>query len=298
MPIMPILMDKKQKERILFRNERLPYSLYTPNPKGCLLGDIPWHWHDEFEFGSLLQGSILYKTSRHEYILHEGDGIFINSGTLHYLHPLDPRENVLFQSQFFNPEFLAGARGNFFDLKYIAPVQSQKLLDAHPLFRKNPGDAAFLDKLLAASRIAQSGDTFAQLRLRGLFSELWEDVYRWASETDHEMSLPPASEDERIKHMLSFIQHNFSRRLTVRQIAGVIPISERECYRLFKKHLGISPGEYLTDVRLKKSRELLTETDKGILDIALETGFGSSSYFGKIFKQQMGMTPKEYRKKF
>lgn len=296
LPVMPILMDSRQKERILFRNEMLPYSLYTPNPHGCLLGDIPWHWHDEFEFGSLLRGSILYKTSRHEYILREGDGIFINSGTLHYLHPLEPRENVLFQSQFFSGEFLAGARGNLFDLKYIAPVQGQKLLDARPLYRENSRDASFLDKLLDASRIAQSDEAFSQLRLRSLFSELWEDVYRWAAETGSENAPSPYSEDERIKDMLSFIQQNFSHRLTVRQIAGVIPISERECYRLFKKHLGISPVEYLTDIRLQKARELLIESDKCILDIALETGFGSSSYFGKIFKHQIGITPKAYRR--
>ena len=152
----------------------------------------------------------------------------------------------------FSGEFLAGVRGNLFDLKYIAPVQGQKLLDARPLYRENSRDASFLDKLLDASRIAQSDEAFAQFRLRSLFSALWEDVYRWAAETGSENAPSPYSEDERIKDMLSFIQQNFSHRLTVRQIAGVIPISERECYRLFKKHLGISPVEYLTDIRLRK----------------------------------------------
>ena len=57
----------------------------------------------------------------------------------------------------------------------------------------------------------------------------------------------------------------------------------------------MSPMEYLTTLRLAKARELLMSTQKSILEIAVETGFGNSSYFGKLFKQQHHMTPKQYR---
>ena len=95
-------MDGRKKEKIVYQNQMLHYGLYVPRPEAYFFGDIPWHWHDEFEFGHILGGSMQYKTNHHEFILHEGDGIFVNSGVLHYLHPLEPVEEVRLQSQFFD----------------------------------------------------------------------------------------------------------------------------------------------------------------------------------------------------
>ena len=95
--------------------------------------------------------------------------------------------------------------------------------------------------------------------------------------------------------MLTFIQEHYSEKLTVAQIAGCVPISERECYRLFQNSLGTTPTEFLLSVRLKKSRNLLATTQKSIVEVALESGFSNSSYFGKLFRQQYLMSPGEYR---
>lgn len=80
-------MNTQLKERILFQDENLDYSAYLHKDSPQFYGDILWHWHDEFEFGYVTEGSILYKSNQHEYVLHKGDGIFMNAGVLHYLHP-------------------------------------------------------------------------------------------------------------------------------------------------------------------------------------------------------------------
>lgn len=295
MQLLPIHMDDHQKETIHFRSTLLSYSFYTPGPKGSFCGDIPWHWHDEFEFGCVLGGGVLYKTSLSEYVLREGDGIFINSGVLHYLHPLNPTENAQISSHFFDKTFLSGAPGSVFDLKYITPVQETRLLDAYPLYRSCAQSRQFLDQLKEASQISSQGGPFYELRLRSLFSGMWETVYDWAlkKRSHNADTVPP--DNERIKQLLIFIQSHYSERLSIARIAAQIPISERECYRLFKNSLGISPIDYLNSFRLQKAMELLTSTRQSIVDIAMETGFNSSSYFGKIFKQYYQMTPKQYR---
>ena len=104
------------------------------------------------------------------------------------------------------------------------------------------------------------------------------------------------AEDERMKRMMGYIQEHFREKLTVRSIAECIPISERECFRLFQNSIGITPAEYLLSVRLENAQVLLMNTDHSILDIALETGFGTSSYFGKIFRKHHRLTPLQYRK--
>lgn len=237
-----------------------------------------------------------YKTNHHEFILHEGDGIFVNSGVLHYLHPLEPVEDVRLQSQFFDRSFLAGASGSILDIKYIAPVLEQKQLDAVPLYCSNAESAEFLEKMREGAELSIKGERFFELRLRSLFSQLWEMVYSWAMDEKKNETGYNALEDERIEQMLSYIQEHYSEKITVQEIASSIHISERECYRLFQTSLGETPVEFMVSLRLQKAQELLRYTDKSILEIAVETGFGTSSYFGKIFKQYHHITPKQYKK--
>lgn len=56
-------MDGRKKEKIVYQNQMLHYGLYVPRPEAYFFGDIPWHWHDEFEFGHILGGSMQYKTN-------------------------------------------------------------------------------------------------------------------------------------------------------------------------------------------------------------------------------------------
>lgn len=289
-------LDGKKKEKITFRNGLFHYGLYTPRSEENFCGDIPWHWHDEFEFGYIMGGSILYKTNHHEFILHEGDGIFINSGVLHYLHPLAETEKVKLQSQFFDRSFLAGYSGSIFDIKYVAPVQEQKQLDAIPLYKAAPNNSEFLSKMREGAELSQKGGPFFELHLRNLFSELWETVYDRAMDKEQYKDTYNSLEDERIKDILSYIQEHYSEKTAVSDIASTIHISERECYRLFRNSLGMTPVEFIVSLRLQKAQELLVYTDKSVLEVAVETGFGTSSYFGKIFKQYHHITPREYRK--
>ena len=284
-------IDGRKKEKIVFQNQMLHYGLYVPRPEAYFFGDIPWHWHDEFEFGHILGGSMQYKTNHHEFILHEGDGIFI-----HYLHPRKPVEDVRLQSQFFDRSFLAGASGSILDIKYIAPVLEQRQLDAVPLYCSEAGSAKFLEKMREGAELSIKGERFFELRLRSLFSELWEIVYSWAMDENKKGTGYNTLEDERIKQMLSYIQEHYSEKITVEDIASSIHISQRECYRLFQTSLGETPGEFMVSLRLQKAQELLRYTDKSVLEVAVETGFGTSSYFGKIFKQYHHITPKQYKK--
>lgn len=53
--------------------------------------------------------------------------------------------------------------------------------------------------------------------------------------------------------------------------------------------------EYLTDVRMEKAKELLRNSSKSIKEICLEVGYADSSYFSRIFKKNVGVSPKEYK---
>lgn len=296
MDIEKVDQEGRVKERIVYKDYMLRYGIYTPRSASYCFHEVPWHWHKEFEFGYIRKGKILYKTSRREFLLEEGDGVFINSGVLHALFSACPVEEIRLQSQFFDRSFLAGTPGDVFDLRYITPVQEQKLFDAAPLYGNRPEHQEFLEKMKKGITLSLEGEIFYELRLRSLFSELWETIYDWAMDEKMNRGVYNSREDERIKEILAYIQKNYGEKITVKDMSEEAHISQRECYRLFQKGLDMSPVEYVMSYRLQKAQEQLLESDKSILDIALETGFGTSSYFGRIFRKSYGMTPKEYRK--
>ena len=66
------------------------------------------------------------------------------------------------------------------DLKYVTPVQEQRLFDGVPLYRKRPEHGEILEKLKKGIALSLEEGPFYELRLRSLFSDLWETIYTWA----------------------------------------------------------------------------------------------------------------------
>ena len=95
---------------------------------------------------------------------------------------------------------------------------------------------------------------------------------------------------------MEYIENNFSRKVMLEDIAAAAGISTRECTRCFSKLIGQSPVDYLNHYRIRQAAGMLIESDMSIGTIAETCGFVSDSYFGKMFKESMGCTPRDYRK--
>lgn len=95
-----------------------------------------------------------------------------------------------------------------------------------------------------------------------------------------------------------YINENYEQSLTLEQIGQVVGLNASYFSNIFKKETGISFIEYLTDVRIQNAKDLLTETDLEIIEIAERTGFHDLKYFIRCFRKTTGMTPAAYRKLF
>ncbi|WP_324825618.1 AraC family transcriptional regulator [Sinanaerobacter sp. ZZT-01] len=102
---------------------------------------------------------------------------------------------------------------------------------------------------------------------------------------------------ETIRMGLRFIEENYKDDITLNDVAEFVHINPSYLSTLFKQEMGIAFTYYLTELRIDKSLRLLADTSFSLTEIALRVGFNSQSYFIKVFKSIMGMTPKEYRKK-
>lgn len=117
-------------------------------------------------------------------------------------------------------------------------------------------------------------------------------AYTSAASTD---SLPAWYDS--ITEVVAFIDQHYGERLSIMQLAKIANVSETRFRRLFQNVMDITPGRYITTIRLNAARKLLTTTDMLISDIALQVGFWDQSHFVKTFKQERGLTPSKYRKR-
>lgn len=95
-----------------------------------------------------------------------------------------------------------------------------------------------------------------------------------------------------------YIENNFEKTITLKDIAESVHLSEIYFRSIFTESAGISPHQYLTDIRIDNAKKLLWNTDVSMSTVAEKCGFGCQQYLNKVFKKQTGMTPGEYRKNF
>lgn len=93
------------------------------------------------------------------------------------------------------------------------------------------------------------------------------------------------------------IQTAYASRLTVQELSSKVYVTPQYLSRLFRRFIGCSVYEYLTNYRMSKAKELLqTKYRMGIQNIAEQVGFEEASHFIAMFKKQTGVTPYQFRK--
>lgn len=121
------------------------------------------------------------------------------------------------------------------------------------------------------------------------------------SNTSDEVSLDEESMDEHNYHVTKaeiYIEKHYAEPITLDNLSKHLGINKSYFCTVFKKVTKQSFCTYTNKIRVEKSKYLLTRTNDSILDIALATGFSSSSYFNTTFKKMVGKTPLEYRNDF
>ena len=94
---------------------------------------------------------------------------------------------------------------------------------------------------------------------------------------------------------IGFMEEHYGEDLSLGTIAEQAFLSPHHFSETFKRHCGIPPWEFLLQMRLERSKELLRTSARSVTDIALSVGFGDSSYFARVFKQATGLTPRAWR---
>ncbi len=129
--------------------------------------------------------------------------------------------------------------------------------------------------------------------VKGLFIDLLVSTCRHAEEgVDEEV----ASEEGPVAKALAFLHQHSHEHMTVEDLAGVAGVSAGSLGELFKSSTGESIHRYLMRLRIERAREMIEGTTRSFTDIALRCGFEDSSYFARVFRQFMQVSPRAFRK--
>lgn len=144
-------------------------------------------------------------------------------------------------------------------------------------------------------RILQD-DKLARLRANALRSaEYFSQYYKYLLERIRENE-----DSERSKHVIQdvvkYIDSHIGEKVYRSQLAELVFYNENYLSRRFREEVGCSISTYIMEKRLEASKNLLTHTSLSITEIGEKVGYDSTAYFIRIFKQQTGKTPNEYRK--
>jgi transcriptional regulator GlxA family with amidase domain len=101
----------------------------------------------------------------------------------------------------------------------------------------------------------------------------------------------------KLTEAVTLMEANIEEPLSTDEIAQLAGVSRRQLERLFKQYLGSLPSRYYLELRLKRARQLLRDTNHSIVQVGLMCGFSSGSHFSTAFGAQFGKTPREERQR-
>ena len=96
---------------------------------------------------------------------------------------------------------------------------------------------------------------------------------------------------KRLNTVLSYIQDNYAEPIANKELANLIHVSEFHFSHIFKDSMGMSPLNYINEVRLKTAYNLLEQKDMTISEIAIAVGFQDYNNFGRQFRKLYGFAP-------
>jgi len=250
------------------------------------------HFHPEAELTLIASGKMYYRANDMEYLLCEGDAVFVNANVMHAGRSCDGASCVYHPINFW-PLFLSGHEDSRIDRKYVAPLLGEALPSV--VMRADcPEDAPLLEVVNEVCALARVHPDGWELLLKAALCRLWYYFYLRRPADAEERPIGA----EAVKRAISFMETHYAEKLSLDDLAREAHLSRSEFCRTFRRYTGRTAFDYLQHQRVLRSLVLLREPRCPVLEVALSVGFSGASYYAEIFRRDMGTSPLEWRKKF
>lgn len=274
------------REDVKHKTDKFPVAYYRVDSSHPRY-EMMHHWHPEFEIIYVERGSLTLTLDKSNVQLNSGEFCIIPSGTLHSGKPYE----CVYECIVFDLNALVVGCGMY--KGEIKNIISGKCTFPTVYRYSNGEPETHMAKLFYALRLKDSGfEIFAVSEIFGLFYSLIKLKLLTANEKANNQAkkLKPFAD------AVALIEENYSRKITLSELAESSGMSIKYFSEYFKNISGKSPFDYLNEYRAERAAEMLINTDKNVTDICMECGFNDLSYFTKVFGKYQSSSPAKYRK--
>ena len=142
-----------------------------------------------------------------------------------------------------------------------------------------------------AIKVAKEDKTASQQYLAGITFNILGTILSLAQNRNFESK----ESSQKIERAKVIMIENLHKNIDIKGIAANLGISYSLFRKAFKEYTGYAPAQYVQELKLRKAKELLAETNHSIKEVSYELNFSSYEYFLSFFKKRVGHTPMEYR---
>lgn len=273
------------------------------------------HWHEEFEVFYLRAGECSFCIDGTCYKLHAGDAIFVPSNSIHWAYRTSCRFDSEYEIFVFHPSLLTGHGIDEVGAKYVSPVINGELLLETIFSNRVPWQAEVIERLCSIFKFynseesrdntgmvrysdlaLQKGMLGSELKIKSLLFDIWYLCMQHAKQGTTSQ-LKKRNHQEQMNRAVEYIHAHYSEKITLEELATSVYMSKDYFSHVFKEYTRSQPFAYINGYRIRKSLELLNDTDLKMIEIANLCGFEQISYFNRKFAEYMKCTPTEYRRK-
>ena len=266
-----------------------PFSTYHIENAGRSF-QIPVHWHDEFEIIYVRSGFLTVSISGESYIGKTGEAFVVSPGNLHLMG--SQSGTVDYYTFLFPLKYISFRTDDMLDEKLLEPLNSGHLMICPRVKDTAKELCEQLIEIYMAKKEESESKIATQVRtkiiLLQFILEMWKKGFVIENDTSGRNTVE--------KEMVSYIQQNFTGKISLREFGEQFHLSEKYISRYFKEYFHITLSQYVTYLRLEHAKQLLQDTDIPVTDVAMQSGYQNVSYFIRSFQKAYAVSPLKYRK--
>ena len=251
----------------------------------CRVQYNPLHWHRELELLCCVDGELDVMTPNSRKSLRAGDILLINRNDVHRVlgEETDNKAVIIqFDIRAFKPLF-AEIDGYAFECDSTKEDGKEYKI----LWR-------LVREFVETMKKKEEGYYLELGALRNRMLVMFMRYYGYKKRENAEMEIHDG-ELSRLISILKYIEENFSRKITLEEVAKSCYLNPYYFSHYFHDKMGMTFRQFLTYTRVDHARKRLIETKDKVMDIAVASGFSGAQSFSRAFKEEFGKSPGQYR---
>ncbi|MBS4200585.1 helix-turn-helix transcriptional regulator [Bacillus sp. FJAT-49732] len=273
------------KESTVIPDKTFPINVF-------FVQDIYLHWHDHMEWIIVKEGRACIQIDDSFVELQRGEIAFVNSKQLHAARIIDSDTELI--AIVFNGAIVKNNGLDNTGNLYFSPYLFRQLKLPNFLKKEDDHTNKIRAAILRLINEFEGKEKGFELLIKAELFKIFGLILRNYCQIE-QLSVTRIQKNYHLTELLDYLRENYNKSITVQQAASMVNLSPNHFCKIFKKVTSKTLIEYLNILRVNEAERILMETDLPITEVAEKVGYGSITYFGRVFKKIKNISPSAIR---